>query len=607
MDIRIIGLTDQMICMAASRDYVFRINEFFVIEDRNNGTDLLAEVVETHTYNPQLPEQYSNEVIDTAWLKSMKTAGYDVLEESVNIAKLKLIKEAAYPIETGSLCRLPEFDEIKDYFITQKPEKGLILGEIRNTESIYAQMPENYDAFRDIFDVYENNCLRAQNSVPYVLDYYAQFHYPHIGLFGGSGSGKSYALRVILEELMRLNWATVVIDPHYEMNFEKMTQGRFASDDGGKATILTLGREIGIDFRNLSLHQIKNLLSAVQELSEGMSSAVDALYRSKMSAAQFSDVIQLGLLGYKKESEWEGYGFSENEILKSRREISSKVPESSLQGVQWRFNRLDFMGLFNEDAHAVFDSLKQSKLVVIRGAQEILDYFSTYIIGALYNERRRYRDSVIQKKEKQEYFPPFAVVIDEAHNFCPSGFEKPSLSIMKEIAQEGRKYGVYMVLASQRPALIHPTIIAQLNTKLIFRTTRGQDIELIAQETDLMTEDTKRLPYLQTGDGFISESAMGRTMAVRVRMAKTRSPHQENPFDERIRFHAQEDDEMQKALIPLLPISSLSFDAHAQEGSKRLGRSISVDDMVKILNRWVEQDRIQMVNTPFGVRYEVQK
>ncbi|WDU82706.1 helicase HerA domain-containing protein [Caloramator sp. Dgby_cultured_2] len=45
--------------------------------------------------------------------------------------------------------------------------------------------------------------------------------YPHIGIFGGSGSGKSFGMRVILEEIMKLNIPTVVLDPHYEMDFSK--------------------------------------------------------------------------------------------------------------------------------------------------------------------------------------------------------------------------------------------------------------------------------------------------------------------------------------------------------------------------------------------------
>ncbi|MDG2769724.1 DUF87 domain-containing protein, partial [Vibrio parahaemolyticus] len=44
-------------------------------------------------------------------------------------------------------------------------------------------------------------------------------HYPHIGVFGGSGSGKSFGLRVFLEELMQKGIPTIVLDPHFEMDF----------------------------------------------------------------------------------------------------------------------------------------------------------------------------------------------------------------------------------------------------------------------------------------------------------------------------------------------------------------------------------------------------
>ena len=127
-------------------------------------------------------------------------------------------------------------------------------------------------------------------------------------------------------------------------------------------------------------------------------------------------------------------------------------------------------------------------------------------------------------------FPTFIVITDEAHNFAPKGVDSPTKHILREIAQEGRKYGVFLVLATQRPTLLDDTITAQLNTKLIFRTVRASDIDTIREETDISTEEAKRLPYLQTGDVFISSSKLGRTSYVRIRYADTESPHKENPL-----------------------------------------------------------------------------
>ncbi len=169
------------------------------------------------------------------------------------------------------------------------------------------------------------------------------------------------------------------------------------------------------------------------------------------------------------------------------------------------------------------------KLIVIQGNTRILQVFSTYLLNNLYHRRRDYKDAQY-RKTTADYFPPFIIVTDEAHNFAPKGYEPPSKSILKEISQEGRKYGTFLILATQRPTLLDETITAQLNTKFIFRTVRASDIQTIKEETDITEEEARRLPYLRTGDVFISEALMGRTIFARIRAANTTSPpHTETP------------------------------------------------------------------------------
>ncbi len=183
-------------------------------------------------------------------------------------------------------------------------------------------------------------------------------------------------------------------------------------------------------------------------------------------------------------------------------------PYNSVRGIIWRLNRLYNEGIFSKDIREIEDGLNMGKLIVIQGNTRILQVFSTYLLNNLYHRRRDYKDA-LYKKTTAEYFPPFIVVTDEAHNFAPKGYDSPpSKSILKEISQEGRKYGTFLILATQRPTLLDETITAQLNTKFIFRTVRASDIQTIQEETDITVEEARRLPYLRTGDVFISEALM---------------------------------------------------------------------------------------------------
>ena len=67
--------------------------------------------------------------------------------------------------------------------------------------------------------------------------------------------------------------------------------------------------------------------------------------------------------------------------------------------------------------------------------------------------------------------PPFFTVLEEAQNFIPSRSEGqegyPSVSTIKKIATEGRKFGAGLMLVSQRPYRLDETVCAQMNSYIL--------------------------------------------------------------------------------------------------------------------------------------------
>jgi len=188
------------------------------------------------------------------------------------------------------------------------------------------------------------------------------------------------------------------------------------------------------------------------------------------------------------------------------------------------------------------------------------------------------------------------VVTDEAHNFAPKGYDAPAKSIIKEIAQEGRKYGAFLILATQRPTLLDETITAQLNTKCVFRTVRASDIATIKEETDLTQEEARRLPFLRSGDSFVSSAIFGRTVPVRIRMAKTSSPHTENPFDELGQQVESEADQFLEIVGPILAKFGKVNDAQLIDVTRDLakaGHSFTVDALRNRLEALVEAGLVE--------------
>lgn len=601
--IKVVGITTNNTFYVGSKERNFRMNEFLAIDDEAQGR-LLGEVVEAQTYNRFIPLDIGGDFVDSSVLISLKSLGYDLSEDTIYIAKVRLLKEAKYPVLTGSDVNIPSFEELKPIIAKTSREKGLTIGIIKNTEVLYDEMD---DELKGVLETFEEEKTEPQKDVPFILNINSMHEYPHIGIFGGSGSGKSFGLRVLLEELMKKKIPTIVLDPHYEMEFGDSSNYDFKD----KYNKFMVGRDIGVQFSEINGMELKIMLSAVSDLTESMEATVDIIHRKGGTAEGLEalidnliEAIDLGRDSIQKEIEMASgeelshYVHLEDLLNKYER----KVNIMSLRGIGWRLKQLINQGIFNRNIELLLNSLMEGKLVVVQGSTKLINTFSTYLLNKTYRLRRDYKDS-LSVGGNADYFVPFIIVTDEAHNFAPKAIPSPTKSVLREISQEGRKYGVFLVLATQRPTLLDETITAQLNTKFIFRTVRAQDIDTIRSETDLSPEESKRLPYLTTGDVFVSSAELGRTQYVRIRKADTTSPHKENPFDELKTMRNKLREDEFKIVEEYLPIEETNLMMTAKNISASKGYDVSVEDLKGILERLEESGLVVREKGFLGDKY----
>lgn len=612
---RVIGTTTEHEALLVSRERPFRINEILIIEDTKGA--IRVEVIKTQSLNPLLPESnYGSGLLDDTALGTLKSMGFAPEEETLYIAQIRVLGEMDIPITVGAQARVPRFNEIQDLLIPRDISKALLMGVIRGTEELYETLPQDLKDLEYMVDQ-ENGELVPQNGVPFFFDVEKMDQYPHIGIFGGSGSGKSYAMRVLIEELMAKRLPTLVFDPHYELDF---SQPIFGVDPGNclalrdKFVLLELGDDVGIRFDSITESELIVLLrSSMGEFTENMEHAARRLYRRGDSLQSYKQRIEdvMWILSHKKEMD---------ELSRSNTQLDSReahlvelynqysqaqLSEYSLSAVARRMDALEMSGLFKGDSIPVEEGLKSGKTVVVRGPIKNLNIFAVYIIRHLYNKRRQYRDSIIHTgRASEEFFPPFFIVTDEAHNLVPKATGPndyaPARPIFREIAQEGRKYGVFLVLATQRPALLDDTVNAQLNTKFILRTVRAQDIDTIQRETDLTSSETARLPYLNSGNAFVSSAITGRTVPVRIRAAWTSSPHAQSPFEEWRAYIGSRGDDLYELVKNLLPFNTMQLAAVASKCAEELGRKVTVEELSEALDRWLTQGKIKCSSGRIG-------
>lgn len=610
---KVLGLTGTSEVYLASNERNFRINEFLLVEDEVKN--YIGEVVEANTFNRFMPFEKENDFVDQSVIDSLLALGYDVNNEVVYLAKLRLLEEAMYPIMAGSAVRVPEFDEIKSLIIKSSPKDGLVLGVIKNTDDLYKNADEE---LKNIVYTFENGERKKQKDLPYIFNVSEFSQYPHIGVFGGSGSGKSFALRVIIEELMKKRIPTIVLDPHYEMDFKLKTYDE-AADYSNLYQSFLLGKDVGVDFNDLNVGEFKNLLNAAGAMTDAMDTSVDEVFKRGESVDAFrlrlSEILEAldrtedALNMDMQTAELNGDAAEADRIRRLQgyqKTYGRKLNASSLKGISWRFRRLVQDNVFSNSSEALEAALRSGKLISLKGSTRLLEVYSSYILKKFYYKRRAYMDAKLLGTNDEDYFPPFIIITDEAHNFAPKAFESASKPILKEVAQEGRKYGVFLILATQRITLLDDTITAQLNTKFILRTVRESDISTIKEETDISSDDAKRLPYLTTGDAFISEASFGRTIFTRFRFADTKAIDKVNPF---LELKGETEDKMMAVFEEIkgsLPISDFNLTREAARLEKTVG-TMSTEEFKDILERLADEGYISKRTNPFGQNEYIEK
>lgn len=104
---------------------------------------------------------------------------------------------------------------------------------------------------------------------------------------------------------------------------------------------------------------------------------------------------------------------------------------------------------------------------------------------------------------------PIAIFCDEAHLYIPErqqtgGAGEISVEIFERIAKEGRKYGVGLVVVSQRPSEVNRTVLSQCNNLVAMRLTNGDDQSVVRRLLpDSLAGFGDLLPILDTGEALV--------------------------------------------------------------------------------------------------------
>jgi DNA helicase HerA-like ATPase len=275
----------------------------------------------------------------------------------------------------------------------------------------------------------------------------------HTFLCGQSGSGKTYSLGVILERLLlETELRIVVLDPNADFvrlatvrpGVEPATAERYR--DVARGVEVHSGRAQGEQRLRLRLGELSSATQAAllrldpiadrderselaALLAEGTPPTVEALLASPRPEAQRL-ALRVRNLGVEDFALW------------------ARGQEGSL---------LDVIG--DPDARCV---------VVDLGSLETREEQALAAEAVL--------SRLWQSRERRE---PVLIVIDEAHNVCPARPDDPLTALATEhavrIAAEGRKFGLYLMVSTQRPQKVHENVISQCDNLVLMRLNSDAD------------------------------------------------------------------------------------------------------------------------------------
>ena len=175
----------------------------------------------------------------------------------------------------------------------------------------------------------------------------------------------------------------------------------------------------------------------------------------------------------------------------------------------------------------------ESKLLTVvslrKCNQEIKKVLPLLIAKHFYHQ---HKDTVGNPPDKTMH-----LVIDEAHNILSQqstreheSWKDYRLELFEEIIKEGRKFGMFITLSSQRPADISPTIISQLHNFFIHRLVNDRDLFLLDNTISTLDKLSRSLiPNLSKGSCIVTGTSFDLPMVLQIdRLERVKQPDSED-------------------------------------------------------------------------------
>jgi hypothetical protein len=281
----------------------------------------------------------------------------------------------------------------------------------------------------------------------------------HTFMCGQSGSGKTYSLGLLLEQVLtETSLRIVVLDPNSD--YVGLGRVRAGADPAAAARYRVVAEDVAV---------------------WGNEASADR--RLRLRFAELSRRTQAAILGLDPLLDRDEYAVL-TDLVRTAQEGKPLITgldqllDSASEGARRLGVRADNLGVLDwsvwgrEEHPSLLEELRRPTArctVVDLGSLETVEEQRLVAEAAL--------STLWSSRHSRE---PCLVVIDEAHNICAAHPEDPVSRISTDravqIAAEGRKYGLYLLVSTQRPGKVHENVVSQCDNLLLMRMNSQADL-----------------------------------------------------------------------------------------------------------------------------------
>ena len=341
----------------------------------------------------------------------------------------------------------------------------------------------------------------------------------HTAILGSTGSGKSGTVAAVIHSLLERGasagygtWQPriIILDPHNEYPAAFATHKRLSTDDG----------TLSLPYWLLNFQEsVALLIGKTEFVATSQANIVKtALLKARNQGAQ-----ELGLDPNKitidspvpyKLATFRAAVEADKPPQASKQDSHNSILEKLdvlVRDARVRFLMAEWAGGNQDPFPAIVEQLvgagPQPRIVDLSGVpNEVAGVSSAVIARTLFNLK-------VWQNANERSKDPVLLVCEEAHRYVPNSGEaqyEAAQEAVRRIAKEGRKYGIGLLLVSQRPSEVEATVLSQCNSWIVLRITNDADREHVRSILpDSMAGLTKMLSGLRRQEAiFVGQAAM---------------------------------------------------------------------------------------------------